>query len=270
MRNLQSPLNESRLEFEEIMNCFEAIESSRSLHMQSKHIFSHSFYSHSKHLKEIVEKFREKVKMIDNAPIFNGIYVQIGASFEKFIRTSTSSYLEEISKNFSKYEDLPPKIKNGNLYFTGKLFAQVHTPPSGRSIDFSEYSKRIGTCIDGEKSFQLNHDAFSMFLGNCTSEKLEKHFDKISIVNYWQKISKKTKIQTALNTKKFKETEKECTLKVDEYIKNRNAIAHRGENFKIINPSDIREYISFFKCLMEQTTDLLIEESEKHTKKPVK
>lgn len=178
--------------------------------------------------------------------LYRGVFIQLGSAFELFVRQCIEGAVERHSKNTQIFDELPKKIADSNFFYTGLALSKINEGVSGRKIDFFEIAKRVGTCYPGNKDFRLNTYAFTLFVGNCTSSNIDHLFDRVGITNIWDKIAKDLELRRHFKSKGTRETAKLTRDKLNEYIRVRNGLVHRGEYFKTITQNEVREYTDFF------------------------
>lgn len=186
----------------------------------------------------------------DLGMIYNGLFIQSCAAFEDFMR----DFIEMIglcSQNkYENYDDLPEPLKTRNVIATGKLLSNYGDKPKGRPIDFNIIIKSIGTCIEGSKSYQLNAEAFSSSIKNCSSEALRNYFSYVGFSgNIWDKVSKRKNIKRIFKSKGTRETRKLLFEKIDEIVGERNKIAHSVGRY--LNSGELDIALDLHKSLVD-------------------
>ena len=200
-------------------------------------------------------------KTISTDTIYRGLFVQLGSVFELFVRKTVEAILEVYSQRADTYEQIPEIIRKRNFSYSGRALNTIHEGVSGRRINYDEISRKLGTCVQGNKNFELNKNCFTIFIGNCTSSQVSKLLTAVNVRgNFWTEVAKQKVLKSHFKGGAAKEIEKITKQKLDNYVNIRNGIVHRGELFKTIMENDIDEYSGFFFALTKSISDHLEKE----------
>src|SRR5262249_15525421 len=122
--------------------------------------------------------------------IARGLYINIAASYENFIRRMIRTGAELVAERVEAFDDLEEVVKSHNVYWTGRVFENVF----GRRphIRFNHYhlSERIGTCIPGSRAFRINAEAFAVEISTPSAEALDRILQRIGVTEYWDDVGR--------------------------------------------------------------------------------
>lgn len=213
-------------------------------------------------VKAIIDEAFKARREFEEDTVFRGLYIQIGGIFEEFLRNIMVFALTRLEDQTPKYLELPEKVRNQNIYITGRAFCQIYEGISGRKIDFEELAKNIGGCFVGNGDFKLNKHAFTLFVGNCTPDHIEKLLESVGIGDIWNRLAKDKGIRAALGTAKTTETRKEILETISTYVKTRNGITHRGELSRSIDYGELIDLARFYESLANGLVLVCVEQLE--------
>lgn len=190
--------------------------------------------------------------------IYRGLFIQLGSIFEHFVRRCMVEVLDVCIRKAKKYEDLPESIKNKNIFYSGRALQTIHGGISGRRVSYEEITRKLGTCFNGNEEFEINKSCFTLFIGNCTTKHVKDLLASVNVnANIWAEISKGKFLRTHFRGSGAKETEKLTISTLDEYIRIRNGIVHRGELYTTVTENDIKERSAFFVALCQSMSGYL-------------
>ena len=120
----------------------------------------------------------------------------------------------------------------------------------GAEISFPAVMKNIGSCLDGSSEFLLNVDAFTLYIGNCTPDRLEKHFRDLALSEpFSDALGRQPVLKSWAQGAGGRETLNRAKEKLSGYIKDRNAIVHGNGNARAVVLADVEEVAAFFSAL---------------------
>lgn len=210
--------------------------------------------------KRIMDDFFA-TKTISTDTIYRGLFVQLGSVFELFVRKTMEAIVEIYSQRAVTYEQIPEIIREWNFAYSGRALNTIHEGVSGRRINYGEIARKLGTCVQGNKNFELNKNCFTIFVGNCTSSRVSKLLKSVNVRgNFWIEVAKQEVLKSHFKGGGAKEIEKIMKQKLDDYVNDRNGIVHRGELYKTITENDIEECSGFVSALTKSMSDHLEKE----------
>lgn len=216
-----------------------------------------NYENQNSYTKSVRERFFA-TKKISADSIYRGLFIQLGSVFEHFVRRCMEEVLDVYIKKAEKFEDLPESIISKNMFYSGIALQTIHEGISGRRLNYEEIARKLGTCFKGNEKFEINKNCFTLFIGNCTSKHVKDLFSSVNVNGHiWAEIGKQKFLQTYFGTRGAKETEKLTISALDEYIRIRNGIVHRGELYKTVTENDTIERSNFFVALCRSISGYL-------------
>jgi len=190
--------------------------------------------------------------------LFRGLYVNIAASYENFVRKLIRAGAELIGANVSAFDELDEALKNQNIYWTGRAFDNVFgRRPHVIKLDLYRLSADIGTCVPGNKKFRLNADAFSLDVTSPTADLLDRVLERIGVTNYWDNVGRQQGIQRSLGTTRVREAHRLAKEFLNRFVERRNMIVHVGGGAVTIVETDVREAVEFVDVFCEALGDIV-------------
>lgn len=200
-------------------------------------------------LKSLIEQAR-KIDTSGVDAIQRGLYIQIGSVFETFFKAYAETVIVR-QESATRYELLPIALRKSNVYYTGRVFTKIHEGVSGRLVDFDMYSRNIGTCLPQSEKFKINAEAFTMFVGNCTPDIIDKLMKDCGFTGFtWDEVAKGGNLATLLKESSHRKAGKLARDKVANYLERRNALVHQGAQHQTVSTSDVTETGTFFLALV--------------------
>ena len=143
--------------------------------------------------------------------------------------------------------NLPKTLRDRHLHLCGRALQTVYEGISGRRVNYQEIARRLGTCVEGSDTFELNKECFTLFLGNCTSRRVADMLDSAGVAgNVWDEAGRDAELKKHFGGSGVRETSKLASRKLDEYIRVRNGIVHRGELYRSVVDSELQDTIVLF------------------------
>lgn len=229
-------------------------EMSESLVKQyAKQVFH--FDRYERDTKEIVKSALAH-RSADSVWVYRGLFVQTCTIFEEFIRDTLESYVSAVQNLYKNYDTLPKDIRNNHIAMTGRVFSRINEGINGRTVNYDNIAKVIGTCYIGSESYSLNNIVFSVFVTNCTTSVVEKFLKKAGYEgDIWSEVAKGKEIQKILGTKAAKETEKQLIEYVDKAIATRNNIVHAYG--AVASAQEVIEACNVYSQIISDISDIL-------------
>ena len=120
---------------------------------------------------------------------------------------------------------------------------------NGISYDFVNLQKNLGLCFVDDKNYKLSGDIFTLFLGNCTPDRLEKLFKTIGLKPLFDdETGRNQLIRKWAQNAGVREARNRAEEGLSEEIKRRNQIAHGTANLQVL-ASDVVQAAEFFEAL---------------------
>lgn len=199
-------------------------------------------------------KYIELGKKVNKNLIYNTIVISLYGAYENFIDNVLIAYLDSFQLNGIKYENIPEKIKESNILFSGKkLF-------DNKKIDIAEKEDiiiNLYSCIMDEREYQLNNKEIISHPFNLSTAILSDLFKQIGINNILQIIKQDDKlikyymINKSIDyttAKRIIQSTDNIFNNIDDIVQRRNIVAHSWEEQDILSLSILNEeYIELFK-----------------------
>jgi hypothetical protein len=207
------------------------------------------------HVKEELRELM-KLKSADPSVVYRGLLIQLNGAFESFVKSLVSSRVTEIATSATCFDDLEEDLRLSYAAHAGRTLSKVHDGTvNGVSYDFSALQKNLGGCFSGVTPFALNGEVFTLQMGNCTPDRLEKVFAQVRLPDpFGDPVGRHKAIQAWCREGKARRA---ATLARDELelqIETRNNIVH-GLASKEVVPNDIERAAVFFAALIDAFTD---------------
>ena len=208
--------------------------------------------------RRLLEEFRRQ-RSVDTNLLYQGLYVQLYASFEWFIRTLIVRYIEELSRLFPSYSDLEGRsgdpLKH-NYYHTGAAMQQIFGNRTNVRIDFQMLAKNMGSALPDSAAVMLNSTAFALFLGILDLSEIEKALKRIGIENvFWDRIAREGPVQRFFGETGTRRNAHLMKEFLDQFIRRRNNICHKGDGIEPVSSDDIIRHAEFLRifggCLIQ-------------------
>ena len=242
-------------EFDELGGSVELITSRRRVRSHAQATLR--FDCDDGYTRELVSRF-VNAKAASEAPIFRGLYVHIGTVFEHFVRLCVERVIEVHIAQATRFDDLPKTLRDRHLHLCGRALQTVYEGISGRRVNYQEIARRLGTCVEGSDTFELNKECFTLFLGNCTSRRVADMLGSAGVAgNVWDEAGRDAELKKHFGGSGVRETSKLASQKLDEYIRVRNGIVHRGELYRSVVDSELQDTIVFFRLLCRAISEHL-------------
>ena len=98
---------------------------------------------------------------------------------------------------------------------------------------------------------------------NPTSRRTtERLFGRLGIEKIWQKLSREIDFQNALGAHNAAGTEQRARLKLEEMLRRRNDVVHRGKTYYTPSESEVRDCIAFLKALIKNIAEVMEKQIE--------
>ncbi len=203
-------------------------------------------------LRALMADFR-KNQIDDINLLYQGLYVQILASYEVFVRRLIAEFVEAVGRQEKTFAALERRsgFVDRHIYHTGVALQQVFENRTNVALDFSSLAKNLASVSAASDVIVLNSVAFTLQLSSLSSEGLVKGLRRIGVDQeaIWDDLAKEKLFQDFFGSKKTRDVAKRIQTALNEMVKRRNHIVHKGDAIQAISEADIREAVSFFKAL---------------------
>jgi RiboL-PSP-HEPN len=203
--------------------------------------------------RQLLEEFKQQ-RIEDLNSLYQGLFIQLYASFEWFFRALIGVYVDELCRLFPQYDVLDKRKGQPlacNFYHTGMALQQIFDNRSNTKLDFHQLARNIGTAVPGSTAVTLNSMAFTLFLGILDASAITRALKRIGIQeSFWDDIGRDREVQRFFGENRTRHTAKAAREFVDVFITRRNNIAHRGDAIEPINDVDISHAAAFLKLFV--------------------
>lgn len=167
---------------------------------------------------------------------------------ERTVENACHAYLKEIAHLTPLYDELPGKIKESNEVFSVDLIKKVHENKiqKYRGLSVKEIVKNLNNCLQNEKKFNLNINAFTLNAGNMNHLRIKEIFKGMSID---LETNLSSQLSLGANSNSF-------FNKLNKIIERRNDVAHGG-NYEILDISYQQDMLEFSKKYLIAILDVL-------------
>lgn len=207
---------------------------------------------------QIVQDFLN-IPHLESRRFLNGQYVVVCAAFEKFLRESLETAINDISQKTKSFQELDPLLVNRNMIETGRLLMRVENPSDHVPIDIFELCKNLGGCHPNSTDFKLNADAISLLNG---VKEIDKYLDYLRLCGIkidWDKLCQDKEIQKRFGTKATRETTKKSAEFLTNLVRIRNRIAHTGDSPADITFQQLSDTIAVIRAIKNAISANLME-----------
>jgi len=193
-----------------------------------------------------------KLKSTDPVAVYRGLLIQVHGAFELFVKNLSDSILNSYSSKVTKYSELDVKIRNAHAVKSAEVLAQLNEGKvNGSPYDFLTLQKNLGFCFADLTGFILNTDVFTLTMGNCTPDRLEKLFKALGLAEpFDDNTGKNHHVKKWANGAGARDAAKQAKQRLEEELRKRNDIAH-GKIASSVSYHDVEQSCSFFLALTE-------------------
>ena len=199
-----------------------------------------------------------KAKSVDESALNRGLVIQANSVFEMFIRSLTAAVTDHISASVQPFSNTEKKFQNQFLAHAGRVMHHIPAGNvSGQSFDFQALLDSVRACIANEVPYQIYSSAFSVLMGNCTPDKIEKLFGILGLAEpFSDDLGRSADLQRVLNERTHRRVAKLARDTLREQIDLRNDIVH-GQLSRVVSAADVEQSVSFFRALMVALSDMV-------------
>lgn len=211
-------------------------------------------------LRTIRELFKDPSKRIYD---YNLFIITLYGILEGFIEQLIKAYLVSISQRIEKYEDLPEIIKKNHLIFSADLIVNRSKMAKYTHISERTIIDKLQGCLQDNKSFELNVEAFTNHASNFRKDAIREIFHNIGIENITSNICKcKTMQNYFVRYEGIEESDlafyNEDTYfnMLSELVERRNLIAHGSDVDDIFSLAILDNYIYYIEALLNSIYEI--------------
>lgn len=188
---------------------------------------------------------------------YNLVIITLYGILEGFIEQIVKTYLDELSKSISKYEDFPEEIKKNHLLFSAELIKNCNKLSKYSHISEQNVITNLYNCIAVDRTHSLNVEAFTHHSSNFRKDTIREFFKNIGIENITCGICKNEIFRKYFyDYERLEEQDLEAYSEesffqiLDEIIERRNAIAHGSDVDDILSLAILENYIYYIKAII--------------------
>ncbi len=202
-----------------------------------------------------------KSKDVDESAMNRGLVIQANSVFELFIRNLVAAVTDHISGSADQFSKIEKNFQNQFLAHAGRVMNYLPSGiVSGQSFDFQALLDSVRKCLGNESPYQIYSPAFSVLMGNCTPEKLEKLFDILGLKGpFADDLGRSTELQRVLNERGHRRAANLARSTLGQQIDLRNDIVH-GQLVRAVSTVDVEQSVAFFRALVSALSSLVEQE----------
>jgi len=231
-------------------------------------------YSESKRLKSLIpaslnhgeglEYNNKQIKEIISITLpqtiyHNSLYMILCASYEKFLTSVLSETITSINKS-SNYSNLPTKLKNMNIRYSGSILgAYGEGKPTHSSINYLNIIDNLSTCESNSDQFIINKEIILYVKGILNFDSFSDFLKKCDL-NLNISVFSDNKIYVDSFSERTRKGEREDIARKnhDKIYRTRNNIAHNG--FCVdATPEILKEILGFLEPFSESISSEISE-----------
>lgn len=222
---------------------------------QSAQLFDYASGEDKKHFK--VELLRLlNTAAPDPTVVYRGLLIQLNGVFEGFIKSHVAAHVERVASAESTFKNLSAPLRTAYAAHSGRVLARIHDGSiNGIAYNFDALQDSLGTCFSNISPFGLRGEVFTVLMGNCTPDRLEKLFEQVGLPHpFGDPIGKHKAIQGWSGESRARTAASLTRAELERQIEVRNDLVH-GLATKVIVISDIQNAAKFFAALIEAYRD---------------
>ncbi len=191
-------------------------------------------------------------KDADASSLYRALVLQANGVFEQYIRGFVAAVAEKKCEGVAKYIDLGEQFRMEYVHSAANVLACIKKGNiQGQDYDFSGLLESLGMCISGNPKFHIKSDVFTILLGNCTADRLEKLFSVLELPEpFSPQVGDNKKLKACMKEQRRVQVAKMTKDELDRQIVLRNRIAH-GDMQPSITSGDVQETVAFFSALID-------------------
>ena len=204
--------------------------------------------------------FREYVAALPNVrrdDIGAALLLQAFASFEWFTRSTLTASVNYLNAHTNSFDDLPSAVSRWNTYLSGRALASQAEAPRHLQVNTADYCIRLGGCYPTSTAFELNADAFALYLPVLDAGTLLKALSRVGFELRWDDIGHSQKIRALVGANSVRKAGKAAAARLDQLAEMRNMVAHHGAGTRTVTLDELDESLNFLGFFGVQLSSLL-------------
>lgn len=193
----------------------------------------------------------------DAAVVHRGLLIQLNGVFEGFVGSLVSTHVTQIAAKVNRFDQLPLTLQSAYVVHASRALSKLNDGAiNGIKYNFSSLQANMGSCFSGMTPFEINAEVFTLLMGNCTSERLERLFGQVELMEpFGDPIGKHKSIQKWCGEGKARRGANRAKNELDEQIAMRNDLVH-GHATKDVVLHDVERAAEFFGAMVTAYSDL--------------
>lgn len=193
----------------------------------------------------------------DPAVVHRGLLIQLNGIFEGFVKSLVSTHVSTIAGKVDRFSDLEQELQDAYSVHAARALSRLSEGSiNGVSYNFSALQSGMGSCFSGGKPFIINGEVFTLLMGNCTAERVERLFKQIGLPEpFGDEVGKHRAAQKWSGEAGARRTANRVRDELDRQIETRNDLVH-GLATKDVVLLDVERAADFFGCLVTVYCDL--------------
>ncbi|MEN5169596.1 hypothetical protein ABE444_08530 [Brevundimonas pondensis] len=194
---------------------------------RSRELYAYSQFGNYPGIKSQFERSMSRKSAAPDAA-YRGLFVEVNSTFERGVKSIAEAVLLDRQSKVRRFSDLDTDFRNRHSVFSAKVLAKLHDNSiHGAKYDFATLQRNLGSCLTDAEPVRLNTDVFTIFIGNCTPERLESLFQNLGLPPPFDEDLGKTPALKKWSGKGgAKEAATAAQTALEEQIERRNDIVH--------------------------------------------
>lgn len=199
-----------------------------------------------------------RYKATDPNSFYKPLVVQINGIFENYIRSLVKVIIEQRFETVATYSCLEGGFRNNHISYAAKVLSLIKSGSvMGAAYNFDMLLKNLGNSLSEQKGFKLNHEIYTILMGNCTSARIRDLFEALELPNpFSDDLGKNVELKNYFDDKVKGRVAIRASETLDKQIDQRNDIVH-GNLTRSVTLSELNESMSFFRALISALDELV-------------
>ncbi len=177
----------------------------------------------------------------------DGCVLSIAAEFELTVRDLAEWLVGGMCSKVPTYNDLPDKVKQGNVRQVGELLRSVGRPRVAHINYVNVVNDLVRSATVGTPVVVFG-EGFAMHDQNLRAEQLSEMFGRARVKDLWPQLGANKWLREYFGG--VRTAEVPAKGKLDEFMEYRNQTAHRGASYHTLGATVVLDFILFFRCLI--------------------
>lgn len=193
----------------------------------------------------------------DPAVVHRGLLIQLNGIFEGFVKSLVSTHISAIAAKVDRFGDLEPDLQTTYSVHAARALSKLSEGSiNGVSYNFAALQSGMGSCFSGGKPFVIDGEVFTLLMGNCTADRVERLFKQIGLAEpFGEEVGRHKAAQKWSGEAGARRTSARVRDELDRQIETRNDLVH-GLATKDVVLLDVERAADFFGCLVTVYCDL--------------